>query len=168
MYSFYITPEEYQIAESNGISRNTLDIRVRDLLWDKERAITEPTQKKNNGEMKWADVAESNNIPRQTYYTRRKRGMSKEEAATKPLQNKKKWASIMRERKKIKGNMKYPSYVYEKARKNGISHSMLDNRMNSGNFTFEEAYTLPPLSPQECARLAHKSRRSKSGVQRIS
>ena len=42
MYDYYITPEEYETAERNGISRVLLDKRVRDLLWDKETAINKP------------------------------------------------------------------------------------------------------------------------------
>lgn len=41
-YKWYITPEEYKIAESNGISRETLNGRVRKCGWSIERACTEP------------------------------------------------------------------------------------------------------------------------------
>lgn len=32
---YYITPEEYAIAEANGIDKLTVDNRVRRLLWSK-------------------------------------------------------------------------------------------------------------------------------------
>lgn len=38
-YEYYITPEEYEMAAENGISRSTLNRRVRDLGWEKEIAI---------------------------------------------------------------------------------------------------------------------------------
>jgi len=44
---FYITPEEYQIAEQNGISAATLEARVRSLAWKKERAIYTPPHEKH-------------------------------------------------------------------------------------------------------------------------
>ncbi len=41
-YDFYITPEEYEVAEKNGIDKRTLEQRIREYGWDKERAITIP------------------------------------------------------------------------------------------------------------------------------
>lgn len=35
-HHFYITPEEYKIAESNGISAILLEQRIRQLAWDKK------------------------------------------------------------------------------------------------------------------------------------
>lgn len=40
----YITPEEYKIAERNGISNKTLEDRIRRQNWDRERALTKPTR----------------------------------------------------------------------------------------------------------------------------
>lgn len=158
IYDYYITPEEYEIAEKNGISRATLECRVRDLMWDKKRAITEPPQKKDYSNKKYADIAEKNGINRNTFYSRVRRGMCPKEACTKPLQDKRKWAKEMRERRRNK----LPKTIYETARKNGITYPSLMHRLKSPNFTFEEAYTLPPLSYKECAKRAHESRRKKS------
>lgn len=36
-YEFYVTPGEYKIALSNGISRKTLDYRIENLAWSKEK-----------------------------------------------------------------------------------------------------------------------------------
>ena len=46
-YDFYITPEEYDIAESNGICRDTLEYRIRKarFLWEREVALTKPPRK---------------------------------------------------------------------------------------------------------------------------
>lgn len=154
-YDYYITPQEYKTAEKNGISRWTLEVRVKDLLWDKKRAITEPPQQKNYSLKKYADKAEKNGIKRGTFYMRVRRGMSPSEACTRPLQNKKQWSREMRARQ----TYKLPKWIYETARKNGISHSSLMYRLNSDNFTFEESYTMPPLPPEKCAKRAHESRR---------
>ena len=43
---FYITPEDFKIAEENGISKDTLLSRVRKLGWDVDKAITKPARKK--------------------------------------------------------------------------------------------------------------------------
>ena len=39
-YDYYITPEEYEIAERNGVCASTLNRRIRDLGWEKDIAIT--------------------------------------------------------------------------------------------------------------------------------
>src|SRR5699024_12075072 len=80
MYDYYITPEEYETAERNGISRVLLDKRVRDLLWDKETAINKPPRKQDYSLSKYADVAEQNGIHRNTFFTRVKSGMPPEKA----------------------------------------------------------------------------------------
>ena len=41
---FYITPEDFKIAEENGISKDTLIMRVRKLGWDVDKAITKPVR----------------------------------------------------------------------------------------------------------------------------
>ena len=35
-YDYYITDEEYAIAEKNGISKDTLNFRIRRMGWDNE------------------------------------------------------------------------------------------------------------------------------------
>lgn len=82
-YSFYITPEEYAIAEQNGISPKILEKRIRRFAWDKQRAITQPVRKFEN-HRQWAKVAEENGIPYHTYWQRLKLGWSNEKAATYP------------------------------------------------------------------------------------
>lgn len=39
---FYVTPEDYIIAEKNGLTRKDVYRRVFELNWSIERAITEP------------------------------------------------------------------------------------------------------------------------------
>lgn len=83
---YYITPEEYEVAEKNGISRQTLEHRVRGALWEKDVAITK--KPKYNNRKKWAVIAVENGISYQTFLSRvNDYGMSEEEAATRPLQN---------------------------------------------------------------------------------
>ena len=43
---FYITPEEYDIAEKNGICRDTLEYRIRKAkFYGREVALTKPPRK---------------------------------------------------------------------------------------------------------------------------
>ena len=153
MYNFYITPEEYEIAEKNGIGRHTLDNRIWNLAWDKKRAITE--RPKRRRKFKHLELARKNGIPDETFRMRVRRGMDELEAAQKPLQNKIDWSLEMRNRRKFK----YPNWVYEKARENGISHSSLTHRIESGRYTLKQACTMKPLNGEECARRAHLKRR---------
>jgi hypothetical protein len=41
-YDYYITPEEYEEAERNGISRKHVNYRIRQFGWGKQKAITTP------------------------------------------------------------------------------------------------------------------------------
>lgn len=152
---FYITPEEYETAEKNGISSWTLEVRVRDLLWDKGRAITELPQYKDYSNSKMADIAESNGIKRGTFFARVRRGMSPEKAATKKMVDRKKWSNDMRKRRRYK----YPKHYYKTAKKHGVPTRVMDYRLQSGNFTLEQALTMPVMTGEQCARRAHQSRR---------
>ena len=43
---FYITPEDFKIAEENGIPEYVVTTRVIKLGWDIDRAITKPAREK--------------------------------------------------------------------------------------------------------------------------
>ena len=64
--SYYLTPEHFELAEKNGISKRLLSDRVYQQGWIIDRAISQPKQNKNNSEefKLWAKVAESNGISR--------------------------------------------------------------------------------------------------------
>lgn len=82
---FYITPEEYAIAEQNGISARLVTERVRRLAWSVDRAITTPP-KIHKDRKKWLEIAKQNGISIITFYSRvRKGGMDPEKAATTPI-----------------------------------------------------------------------------------
>jgi hypothetical protein len=79
----YITPEEYEAAAARGISRKTLELRVRTYGWPKERAVTELVQQRTDWS-EWYAVAAENDITPLTFRTRIYRGWSPERAATVP------------------------------------------------------------------------------------
>ena len=87
-YDFYITDEEYAIAEKNGISKHTLNYRIRMMGWDKEKALTTPPRKYTN-RSKQIKIAESNGIRRRTFYDRLADGWKVEDAYTIPVMNSK-------------------------------------------------------------------------------
>lgn len=68
MYDFYISPNDYQIAEKNGIPTHLVNNRIRDYGWDKQRAITQPVQKTDLKE--WAKIAKQNGIAYNTFCPR--------------------------------------------------------------------------------------------------
>jgi len=87
-YQYYITPENYLQAESNGIKKTTLEYRVRNLAWDTHRAITTPPKKRICTGDKWRELARKNGIPYQAFQKRvNVYGWEHERAATEGLQN---------------------------------------------------------------------------------
>ncbi|ASB66395.1 hypothetical protein S101413_02950 [Bacillus velezensis] len=77
---WYITPEEYERAAKNGISRSLLGKRIRGAGWDKERALATPPKKRRprTDRSKWVEVAE-----KMAYQKPRFTGVSLQEAGTK-------------------------------------------------------------------------------------
>lgn len=65
----YITPEEYEKAEKNGIDKNTLYKRIREYGWDKQRALSQPKRVRPNLS-KWKAIALKNGISEGTFYSR--------------------------------------------------------------------------------------------------
>jgi hypothetical protein len=153
VYDFYITPEEYQVAEKNGISRQLLDIRVRGLAWDKEKAISTLPHEKNPIK-DWVEIAEMNGICYSTLRYRMNRlKWNPERAATQPLQDKKKQA-----KKASESSRKYPEKYHRLAERNGINERTFHRRMKDG-WAPETAATRPPMTPSEIGLLTKEKRK---------
>ena len=84
----YITDEDYAVAESNGISKFTVDARVRNLDWPIEKAITQKPRQLNRIPKIVLDSLKKNNISKGTYHTRINVGWGVEEACTVPTGSK--------------------------------------------------------------------------------
>jgi len=155
-YDFYITPEEYQIAQQNGVSAATLEVRVRSLAWKKERAINTPPHKKHRlGD--WIKVAEKNGICYRTLvYRANQLGWDLERAATQPLQNRKAQAECAREKSRV-----YPIKFLELAKQNGINYDTFRHRVNESGWTMEDASTRPTMTWREIG-LQSKEKRQES------
>lgn len=134
-YDFYITPEEYIVAESNGISKQLLESRVRRLGWSKEKAMKEPVRIKGEYS-KWYKIAESNGISKRTFIGRIKIcGWSFERAATEKVKDVNEVANSMAESRR-----KYSEEIYKILEINGISRKMFYARIHRG-WTIERAMT---------------------------
>ena len=125
-YEWYITPDEYDAAEQNGISRDTLEHRIRYHGWSKKKAITQPVRR-NDKYKKWLAVAINNGIKEETFKQRVYRlKWGYEKAAT------------------FKGDKrkKYPNYVYENLKKNNIKYYTFLKRIEK-KWDIERACTEP-------------------------
>lgn len=87
--NYYITPDDYEKAASKGISRRTLETRVRNYGWSIKRAISEPVLSKHSLISKYSKLAEANGISRNTFNQRLYKLMwSPEKASTTPISKK--------------------------------------------------------------------------------
>lgn len=85
MHHAYITPQEYEQATTNGISRSCLEQRVRDRGWNIKRVVETPLKRQKIDWEGWNVVAQQNRIPYNTFLGRIQRyGWSMELAATAP------------------------------------------------------------------------------------
>lgn len=82
-----ITSAHIALAKTNGISYNTLFVRVNRHHWDIEKAVTEPIRKRKRVNWQdWKDVALSNGISYDNFRTRVNNcGWTEEKAATTPV-----------------------------------------------------------------------------------
>ena len=155
MIDYYITPEEYDVAESNGIPRTTLEQRVRDLLWDKQRAITEPPKEMSKGYEKYARKALGIGVSRNAFYTRVQRGWSLERAAATPVKETGKKFLDEQRKLSIQKTRKYPDWVYEELDKNNIKRCTFWQRVNTHKWSVEKACTTPTQEKGKYDRTNH-------------
>lgn len=152
-YDFYITPEEYIIAEKNGVCKITLEERIRYLGWDKQRAIYTKPLIFNKLDKHWVEIAKENGICYSTFkYRVNILGWSVEVAATKKLQNKKEQA-----KKAHEASRKYPKEFLELAIKNGISIRTFHTRVKN-NWSLEDAANKPIMTPTEIGKMTKDKR----------
>ena len=138
---FYITPEDFKIAEENGIPEYVVTTRVRKLGWDIDRAITKPVRSKRKFTEEQIKIMEENGIDRNTASGRLNKGWDPKEALTRPQK---------RGRQRI-----YPDWAYEEADKHGIRYSALGNRIRRG-MSLEEACTEKVITKQEALEIGRK------------
>ena len=88
--SHYITPEDFKVAEANGLDRQLVHSRVYHRGWSVQRAITQPVKEKRP-KRDWKYLhkrLEENGIPLSTFYTRvNQLGMTSEKASSMPVKD---------------------------------------------------------------------------------
>ncbi|PEB52475.1 hypothetical protein COO03_11880 [Bacillus sp. AFS098217] len=153
MSDFYLTPEDFERAASNGISEGTLKQRVYGYRWKKERAITEPVRETNEtGWKEYKEIAAAHGISARTYRKRREKGMTPSEAATTPLmsiQESQKLALQVR-----KENRPFTEEEIKTAESNGVNYHALLAR-KSRHWDIETAINTPLLTLEETIKRAN-------------
>lgn len=132
-YDFYITPDEYAHAEALGISRNRLSARIRQFGWSKSRALSTPPLPMSK-HTHWRNIALSNGVCSNTFYSRIKAGWDMEVAAT---------TSVLLNTFEIATNAKrkYPKELLELAKENGISRATFYSRVRDSGWDAQRAAT---------------------------
>lgn len=88
-YSWYISPEEYNQAEKNGICRSTLEDRIRQRGWSKTKAINTPVRGYETWSPELIESLKENNIPFSTFTSRiYSLGWDRKKASTTPVRQK--------------------------------------------------------------------------------
>lgn len=122
----YITDEQYEIAEKNGVRRGTVHNRVTVLNWTVEDAISKPPKKGMTFTVEELKLMEKHKLSYFAVYRRLKAGWSREAAfGPKKTEN---WLS---------------DKLIEKAKENGISYELLYWRKKQC-WSDEEASTRKP------------------------
>ena len=153
IYDFYIAPAEYDLAEKNGISKQCLEVRIRNLGWTKFRALNEKPLKFNRLPKEWIDIARKNGICYSTFkYRVNILKLNIEIAATKPLQDRK-----LQAKKACEASRKYPKEYKDLALKNGISERTFHKRLESG-WDLINASTKPLMTNREIGLLTKEKR----------
>lgn len=162
VYDFYITPEEYKIAAENGICRTTLNSRIRDLAWDKEKAITTPPKKFKRVPKYLVEEAQQNGIP---YIVLNQRlnilGWDTKRAATEPI-----WGKEQRRKRAKKmcdSRRKYPKEILELAVQNNIPKYVFYDRINRQGLDMLTAATRPIMTREQISRLGIEAYRNLYG-----
>jgi hypothetical protein len=141
----YITPNDYDIAEKNGLSKQLVYQRVYDYSWDVQDAITIPKRiRKNHGN--WVKVALENGLSRSSFYGRLAEGMTAEEAATLPIRPRLTMVELVR----ISSDSRrtYPKEYGILADANKINRQTFRERLKRG-WTLEDAATYPVMQKGE-------------------
>lgn len=148
---YYISPNDYKVAEKNGINKWALEKRVY-YGWDVDRAITTPIRKRVDiGWRDWKTIAEQNGVTYDCFRMRRNNGINPKEAAILPPLS-------LEKRRKIGTNInrKYDPQVLEAALQNGISKSTFYARVGKLGWSIEKAINTPLISNEESLSLARE------------
>lgn len=151
-YDYYITPEEYEEAARNGLTRQHVNDRIRKLGWEKQKAITLELQKTFTDRTVIYALAKAHGITNKMVRKRLSLGWSDMKAATAPpedIESRNERARHMGLRKR-----KVPIEILDLALNNGISNHLYRVRIRRG-WDLSLASTIPP-SPHNAAMILRK------------
>ena len=152
--SYYLTPEHFELANKNGISKRLLGDRVYQRGWLIDRAISQPKQNKNSSEdfKLWAKVAENNGISSILFSQRLTVSKwSYEKSATHKKMTKE---EIAAEAKKTNVYTVFTKEQHEIAKTNGIKKGTMYARVRDYGWTVEDAITVAVYSQDKCMESA--------------
>lgn len=159
-YDYYISPEEYTVAAANGITPKLLNHRVRELGWDKKRAMATPVRKMTD-RSHWRKMAEQNGISYKTFTSRIYMGWTEERAATTPLPSPEEVRqNALRASEKARA---HPEEYIQLAEQNGIPYATFQQRVTRLKWDYERAATEPVWSRQQMGRLGAQRLREREG-----
>ena len=124
--AYYIQPSDYDIAEQNNINVNALNLRIRTLAWPMEKAVTTPVTQRGKW-TKYLKIAEQNGIKSSTFYSRIRKGIEPNEAATTKTMSNSDLIKIINKKRRS-----HPQELMDLARKNGIPQANLCKRIRLG------------------------------------
>ncbi|ARW39034.1 hypothetical protein BUN12_2332 [Bacillus amyloliquefaciens] len=162
---WYITPEEYERAAKNGISRSLLGKRIRGAGWDKERALATPPKKRRprTDRSKWVEVAEKNGISKATFYWRvTSGGWDEERAATTPIFDRDECMRRARQKSPYGKYRRHSPELIALAESNGIKYKTYAFRVSAGWDPYEAAVT-PLKTRAEIGRIGRQAFLDKHG-----
>ncbi|GLY11384.1 hypothetical protein [Pseudobacillus badius] len=139
----YITPEDYETAEKNGINRNTLEYRVRYGGFDIDRAITEPVAKREPWTPEQRAKLKESQLGESTVRERMKKwGISRDEALAIPKFTPEETFEQLKKGFEEK-HCVFSREQRQKMKENGIKHATAYARWKYRGYTKEEAVTIP-------------------------
>lgn len=160
-YDYYVTPDEYARAAAIGVDNQTLDRRIRELGWKKDRAISTPIRPLDKGRGYWRKIAEQNGVNFAAFHSRISRGWSDEEAATKPIQSQEECRKqALEATNKVRV---FPEPMLRLAEKNGIPYHTFRMRVLKSKWDLERAATEPVWSKKQAGRSGAAALRNREG-----
>ena len=142
---YYITPEEYETAEKNGVSKDLLEQRLRRLNWSRRRAVNE-TPKKHGDHKYWYGIAKGNGINYNTFTSRISRGWEPERAATEAACSRKESGTRSGRVRK-----RFSKEALDMLEKSGIAYATFRARVETG-WDEMEAASHPVISKSEAGK----------------
>lgn len=147
-FQYYVTPDQIDRAEQNGINSKVFALRIRSLGWSVEKATVTPLSKRHADLTGWREITERNGIKYQTFKKRVNiMGWTHERASTEPLQNKREAMIKVSKDRRI-----YPIEEIAIALTNGIVYGTYCQRRYAG-WNAYDAMTIPIMTKSQIARI---------------